>query len=251
MPFTASHPAAVLPLLRTPLPASALVIGSMAPDSPGYIPAPFAPRVDGTHSTTGVFTVDVVLGLLLWLLWHVVLSRPALAAAPQGVRARWGSIPIGVGARLRRPRDLFLVLAALAVGAATHVFWDGFTHQGGWGVQHFAALRERHLGFSMWTVAQVSCSLFGLVVVGIAVAAAYRRAPVVAEVPPARTGARLAWAAIGGAALVGAVHGLNLVRALDLPGYLVPVEVLTGAVSLAALAGGTLAAAWHLQRLNA
>jgi hypothetical protein len=33
MPFTTSHAAAVLPLLRTPLPASALVIGSMAPTS--------------------------------------------------------------------------------------------------------------------------------------------------------------------------------------------------------------------------
>jgi len=232
------------------LPASALVIGSMAPDAPGYIPAPFAPRIDGTHSVTGVVTVDLALGLLVWLLWHVVLAGPALDAAPQGVRARWGSIPIGVRARLRRPRDLVLLLTALAIGAATHVFWDGFTHQGGWGVQRIALLREHHLGFSMWTVAQVGCSLFGLVVVGIALTLAYRRAPVVAEVPAANTGARLAWAAIGGAGLVGAVHGLNLVRALDLPAYLVPVEVLTGGISLAAIAGGTLATVWHVQHLN-
>lgn len=34
MPLTGSHPAAVLPLLRTPLPASALVDGSIAPDVP-------------------------------------------------------------------------------------------------------------------------------------------------------------------------------------------------------------------------
>jgi Domain of unknown function (DUF4184) len=251
MPFTASHPAAVLPLLRTPLPASALVIGSMAPDSPGYIPAPFAPHIEGTHSSAGVFTVDVALGLAMWLLWHIVLSGPALAAAPQGVRARWGAIPVGARARLRRPRDLFLLPAALAVGAATHVFWDGFTHQGGWFVQHISLLRERHLGLSMWTLAQVGCSIFGLVVSGIAVALTYRRAPVVAEVPPASAGARLAWAAIAGAGLVGAVHGLNLVRVLHLPAYLVPVEILTGSISLAVVAGGALATAWHVQRLNA
>ncbi|HEY3605054.1 MAG TPA: DUF4184 family protein [Sporichthyaceae bacterium] len=251
MPFTASHPAAVLPLLRTPLPASALVIGSMAPDSPGYIPAPFAPRIDGTHSTTGVFTVDVALGLTIWLLWHVMLSGPALAAAPRGVRARWGAIPIGVRARLRRPRDLFLLVAGLAVGSVTHVLWDGFTHQGGWFVDHMSVLRERHLGFSMWTVAQVGCSIFGLVVCAIALASRYRRAPVVADVPAASPGARLAWAAIGGAGLVGAVHGLNLVHRLNLPPYLVPVEILTGSITLAGVAAGTLATVWHVQRLNA
>ena len=38
MPFTASHPAAILPFLRTPLPASALVAGSIAPDLPYYVP---------------------------------------------------------------------------------------------------------------------------------------------------------------------------------------------------------------------
>jgi hypothetical protein len=35
VPFTGSHPAAVLPFLRWSMPASALVIGSMAPDFPG------------------------------------------------------------------------------------------------------------------------------------------------------------------------------------------------------------------------
>jgi len=36
VPFTGSHPAAVLPLLRTPLPSAALVIGSLVPDLPYY-----------------------------------------------------------------------------------------------------------------------------------------------------------------------------------------------------------------------
>ena len=39
MPFTGSHPAAVLPLLRTSLPGSALVAGSLAPDVPFYLRA--------------------------------------------------------------------------------------------------------------------------------------------------------------------------------------------------------------------
>ncbi|MDQ7908342.1 DUF4184 family protein [Phytohabitans sp. ZYX-F-186] len=40
MPFTGSHPAAVLPLVRWGLPPAALVIGSMVPDLPYYLPTP-------------------------------------------------------------------------------------------------------------------------------------------------------------------------------------------------------------------
>ncbi|MEE2045837.1 DUF4184 family protein, partial [Nocardiopsis tropica] len=38
MPFTLSHVAAVLPLARTRLPPAALVVGSVVPDLPYYLP---------------------------------------------------------------------------------------------------------------------------------------------------------------------------------------------------------------------
>ncbi len=53
MPFTPSHAAAVLPFLRTPLPASALVIGSIAPDLPFHLPVDFPWR---THTAQAVVT---------------------------------------------------------------------------------------------------------------------------------------------------------------------------------------------------
>ena len=46
MPFTGSHPAVVLPLLRIGMPASALVIGSLTPDLPYYLPTPFTWAAD-------------------------------------------------------------------------------------------------------------------------------------------------------------------------------------------------------------
>ncbi|MFJ2778051.1 MULTISPECIES: DUF4184 family protein [unclassified Kitasatospora] len=69
MPFTLSHPAAVLPLLRVagergPLVASALVAGSMAPDVPFFAESLF-PGVYGrgrlTHRWWAVPTVDVAI----------------------------------------------------------------------------------------------------------------------------------------------------------------------------------------------
>ena len=65
MPFTASHAAAVLPLLRTPLPASALGIGGMAPDFPFFLP--FGPGIR-THTAAAIVTRDLLFGVPAWLL---------------------------------------------------------------------------------------------------------------------------------------------------------------------------------------
>jgi hypothetical protein len=78
MPFTASHVAAVLPLVRTPLLPSALVVGSMVPDLPYFLPLPLTSYV--THSPVGVVSVDALMGLAV-VIWHRS-SRLAAPAAP-------------------------------------------------------------------------------------------------------------------------------------------------------------------------
>jgi len=121
VPFTVSHAAAVLPFLRTPLPAAALVIGSMTPDLPFFVPV-HVPR-SWTHSVTGAVTVDVLIGLLAIVLWWGVLRAPAIDMMPRPIRERiapptWRPTPAGIG---------WLVLALL-IGIATHLAWDSFTH---------------------------------------------------------------------------------------------------------------------------
>ncbi|NUP44592.1 MAG: DUF4184 family protein, partial [Streptomyces sp.] len=90
MPFTFSHPAAVLPLLpggrpRGPLVASALVAGSLAPDVPYFTES----LVHGTfrygeftHSLLGVPTADVAIAALLAAGWHWLLREPLVALLP-------------------------------------------------------------------------------------------------------------------------------------------------------------------------
>jgi hypothetical protein len=138
VPFTGSHPAAILPFLSTPLPASALVIGSMTPDLPYYLPLPFPWR---THSAPALFTADLVLGVLVWALWHGLLAEPALRASPSALRARLTRVPLGLRRRLV-PRAIGLTAAAVVLGAATHVLWDEFTHPRRWGTAHIPALAE-------------------------------------------------------------------------------------------------------------
>jgi hypothetical protein len=121
MPFTVSHAAAVLPFLRTPLPAAALVIGSMTPDLPFFVPV-HVPRAL-THSVTGAVTVDLLIGSLAIALWWGVLRAPAIDMMPRPLRERIGPI-----AWRLTPTGIVWLVVALLIGIATHLAWDSFTH---------------------------------------------------------------------------------------------------------------------------
>ncbi|GAA4354326.1 DUF4184 family protein [Angustibacter luteus] len=126
MPFTVSHVVAVLPLRRVPwLPTSALVIGSMAPDSPSMVGA--LRWRDSTHTLAGAMTTDVAITAVGCVLWAWVL-RPVVADLVPALAARWRP-----SVQPRRPlvvQGLLWYLAA-AIGCLTHVVWDAFTHPGG------------------------------------------------------------------------------------------------------------------------
>lgn len=145
MPFTASHPAAVLPLARRPLVPSALVVGAMVPDIVYYAPwLPFGP--EETHAFSGVLTYNLVAGLVVLAIFHLLFKAPLLALAPQRWYARLA--PAARGFAVRSARDVMWVVVSVALGAATHVGWDAFTHVHGAVVDQFPRMR-RHV---IWSV---------------------------------------------------------------------------------------------------
>jgi hypothetical protein len=175
VPFTGSHPAAVLFLRWTPLPVSALVIGSVAPDIPYYLPSgPGWP----THTAVAVVTVDALLGALAWVLWHGLLAAPALAVAPAGVRARVvGRVGVGLRRRVGTTREAALVVAALVVGSATHVLWDEFSHPHRWGTDHIPALTETWHGMAGYRWVQYASGVAGAVALAAWLVRWWRRTP--------------------------------------------------------------------------
>ncbi len=94
MPFTLAHPAAILPLVRRPFVASALVAGAVAPDllyvGPIYRIA--TQQINGnftltlTHEFTSALWLDPLLALLLLAVFNLVLKRPLIALAPPSAR---------------------------------------------------------------------------------------------------------------------------------------------------------------------
>ncbi|WP_051515822.1 DUF4184 family protein [Candidatus Blastococcus massiliensis] len=237
MPFTPSHAAAVLPFLRTPLPASALVAGSVAPDLPFYLP--FDPGFR-THTATAVVTVNVLLGLAAWALWHGLLAEPAVRAAPAALRARLTGVPLGLRVRLAAPARVGWTLLALAVGAGTHVLWDEFTHARRWGPETFPVLAEQWglMPGYRW-LQYVTSVLGGLVLVGWAVRW-WLRTP---AGPSGRPGRRWPWVLLSVVAvLTGTVAALP---ATGLGEAIYDAATWGGGAALAVAA--VLAAAWQVR----
>jgi hypothetical protein len=243
VPFTGSHPAAVLPLLGTPLPASALVIGSIAPDVPYFLAG--RPMGD-THTALAVLSTDLLIGAAVWLVWHGLFAGPALAAAPSGVRARLdGRVRVGVRVRLRSVRDAALTVLALVVGAATHVLWDEFTHDWGWGPAHLGALRATIGELPGYGWAQYASGVLGALVIGWWSRRWWVRTPP-RPVPPSGWVARWVWP---GLLVIAAVAGVLAATGHPDVGSAGFAGATRGGFA-AGVAALVLAVGWHLRRLR-
>ncbi|MFF9646500.1 DUF4184 family protein [Kitasatospora aureofaciens] len=224
MPFTLSHPAAVLPLLRAagergPLVASALVAGSMAPDVPFFADS-LLPGLYGrgglTHAWWAVPTLDVAIAGALVAGWHGLLRAPLVGLLPErwagGAEALTARRPGGAGAGVRGV-DAAWFLVSAAVGAATHVGWDAFTHGGRLGVRLLPVLDRKVAGVPVYDALQYGSSALALAAMGGWAARAVRAAqPVRPAVRLAPRTRRLATAALGAATAAGVLHRLSPLR---------------------------------------
>ncbi|MFE4977911.1 DUF4184 family protein, partial [Kitasatospora sp. NPDC056651] len=240
MPFTLSHPAAVLPLLRAagargPLVASALVAGSMAPDVPFFAES-LVPGVYGhgglTHRWWAVPTLDVAIAGALVAGWHGLLRGPVVALLPERwagaaealtVRRAGAGGGAGGGAGAGDVGDAGVVVgggggavwfaASAAIGAATHVGWDAFTHGDRLGVRLLPVLDRPVAGVPLYEALQYGSSALALAALGGWAARAVRAAepvrPAVRLAPRAR---RAAVAVLGAATAAGVLHRLSPLR---------------------------------------
>ncbi|GAA3982769.1 hypothetical protein GCM10023085_76200 [Actinomadura viridis] len=214
MPFTLSHPAAVLPLARGRLVPSALVAGSMAPDVPYFFS--MGDLRAATHDPVGIVTVDIVLGLALFAAFHLVWKWPLVALAPGWARRRLA----GPAAGFRWSRIGWVPPSILA-GAVTHVLWDAFTHR----YHGFADLLPwlvtiTFAGLELFRWLQYGSGLLGIAVIAWWSWRWARRAPAPPETRralPVR-GAAAVWGVLVGCAVTGGLLGAaTLINQPDLP----------------------------------
>ena len=128
MPFTLSHAAAALPFRKFKPIWPALVIGTFAPDLHYFIMLSDEHRGGHHFPDVLLFTLPVAL-VTLWL-FEWVVKGPLLELLPSGVQRRlqakveplyfWGWKRFGS------------IVFWIALGIATHLLWDQFTHSYSW-----------------------------------------------------------------------------------------------------------------------
>ena len=175
MPLTIAHAVAAIPL-RRPLGRlgvlAALVIGSITPDLPLFLPLPFGRNT--THTALALLWFCLPAGILAYLLYDLVLDRPLRALMPEGFQRRRDARPA-----VWSPA----VLVSLLLGAATHSTRDAFTHGGSAGFGEWLPVIETRLftvsGYTVYvfSVLQHLSTTFGLILLAVWIWRWYHRAP--------------------------------------------------------------------------
>ena len=135
MPFTLSHPAAILPLTYLPtrwFSLTGLVIGSLTPDFEYFLRMRLKSLYG--HTVAGLFWFDLPLGLALAFIFHNQVRNSLFDNLPPFLGSRfqafrqfdWNGYFI---------KNIGIVVVSILVGAASHLLWDSFTHDRGYFVR--------------------------------------------------------------------------------------------------------------------
>jgi len=131
MPFTFSHPAAVLPFGWLPkrwVSVTGMVMGSMVPDFDYFLRM----NVDSTfsHSFLGLFVFDFPVSILLAFLFHLVVRNSLIDHLPLFLTQRL--LDFKQFDWMKHFQEHYtVVIASVFFGAITHIVWDNFTHEHG------------------------------------------------------------------------------------------------------------------------
>ena len=173
MPFTFSHPAIILPLTYLPrkwFSLTGLVIGSLTPDFEYFLRMRI--KSNYSHTIYGLFWFDLPLGLLLAFIFHNIVRESLFNNLPPFLKSRFSTFKQFDWNRHFK-QNWIVVTISIIIGAASHIFWDSFTHDHGYFVQTIPALQNSvdFLGrqIPILKILQHSSTLIGGLVIAFAI----------------------------------------------------------------------------------
>lgn len=162
MPFTFSHPAAVIPFfskkIRSRFSVTGLVVGSVAPDFESFIN--MGEYKVYSHTWWGMFWYDMPLAFVICFVFHWLVRDPLIENMPKDLRRRFEAWHY-FDWTTYFSRHVVMVLYSLLIGICTHMIFDAITHLN---MTYPDSIRSR-LVFGHWRVyilLQYSFSLAGL-----------------------------------------------------------------------------------------
>lgn len=169
MPFTFSHPAIILPLKYLPknwFSLTGLVVGSVTPDFEYFIRMKV--QSNYSHTLYGIFWFDLPLAILLSFLFHNTVRNALFFNSPDVIKSR---ILIFTSFNWNNyfKENWIVVVISLLIGIASHLLWDGFSHNQGYFVEHISTLKNsiNLLGneIPIWKITQHLSTLIGAIVI--------------------------------------------------------------------------------------
>lgn len=160
MPFTLAHPIAAAPIWlcskrRLDLPS--LLVGSMIPDIEYFLT--LQPHRTIGHTLLGILIQGLPCSIVLLLITRYVLMRPFLALLPRQLAQRFPTIRSYFPLQIKH---LFNVVVSVVIGAASHIVWDAFTHEGGWFIAHSKLLQSQIGSMPIYQLLQHGCGVIGV-----------------------------------------------------------------------------------------
>lgn len=171
MPFTISHAIAGITIHKISpyrLSLSALIIGSMMPDAEYFLRM----KMYGIygHTLSGIFLLDLPLGLLCYFLFQKIIKYPLILNSPLFLRRRFTSFLATPTAKsnirqLSLP-NISIISLSMFIGIMTHILWDAFTHSTGYFIVSFLLLQQElslfNHAFPLYKLLQQLSSVIGL-----------------------------------------------------------------------------------------
>jgi hypothetical protein len=165
MPFTFAHPAIILPFnycSKRYFSLTGLVTGSLAPDFEYFLRM----RTKGVygHTLSGIFWFDLPLAILLAFIFHNIVRNQLIIHLPSFLIVRlqryttfdWNK---------RFTRSWFVIILSTLIGISSHLFWDSFTHEHGFFVEHLKLLRSAVGPVAVYNILQHASTLVGFIII--------------------------------------------------------------------------------------
>jgi hypothetical protein len=167
MPFTFSHPAAILPLNWLPkkwLSLTGLVVGSITPDFEYFARMKIESKY--SHTWIGLFWFDLPLAILLMFIYTKFIKDKLIDHLPEWLNSRLSAFKTSYKAY---HYPVVVIVISILIGAGSHLFWDDFTHPTGYFVLHIHALKHHvillHHKILFYNIVQHLSSIIGAIIV--------------------------------------------------------------------------------------
>jgi hypothetical protein len=142
MPFTVSHAALILPFTYLPkryYSLTGLVAGCMAPDFEYFI------RMDTnsefSHTIAGICWFNLPISILMALIFHQLVKHSLIHNLPKPLFKRFSQF-LDFHWVDHFKMNWAMISISVMIGAATHIFWDSFTHHHGYFVRQIPSLND-------------------------------------------------------------------------------------------------------------